>query len=414
MGSRNHEVVPTPLIAQIAHLRGGAGLVHSCISTLAKANLIARPKNGRYDGYRLTYGGLDHLALHAHTKARALGALGSQIGTGKESDVYLCTAPGEARSGRAGEGEKRVLKLHRLGRVSFRAVKNNRDYLRGRHAGSWMYMSRLAALKEHACMRALAEAGFSVPRPVAVNRHAVVMEWVDGTPLRMVEDLPDPPALYAELMDLVVRLAGVGLIHGDFNEFNIMIVEEDEAPPQQAEEPVAQDSTTANILKHRIVPVLIDFPQMVSTSHPNAQMYFDRDVACVKRFFARRFGFTSTEPGPSFNFAIEQAQSLGKARRHLDVEVEASGFSRKMAKELDGYMKQIGIDGDGEGAELGEDGEGEEDDEGEGKEDQSIREANETPSSRSSGSVRYGIGDASAEQDEKLHNLGLQDPKVKS
>lgn len=53
--------------------------------------------------------------------------------------------------------------------------------------------------------------------------------------------------LYDELMDLIVRLADSGVIHGDFNEFNIMLTEDER-------------------------PVLIDFPQMVSTLHPNAEM----------------------------------------------------------------------------------------------------------------------------------------------
>lgn len=44
MGSRNHEVVPTPLIIQLSGLRGGS-IVHKCISNLAKINLIARVKN---------------------------------------------------------------------------------------------------------------------------------------------------------------------------------------------------------------------------------------------------------------------------------------------------------------------------------------------------------------------------------
>jgi len=47
-------------------------------------------------------------------------------------------------------------------------------------------------------------------------------------------------------MDLIVRLAQYGLIHGDFNEFNIMITDDDK-------------------------PILIDFPQMISTSHANAE-----------------------------------------------------------------------------------------------------------------------------------------------
>lgn len=46
MGSRNHEVVPTPLITQLSGLRGGSG-VHKSISALAKTNLIAKVKNAK-------------------------------------------------------------------------------------------------------------------------------------------------------------------------------------------------------------------------------------------------------------------------------------------------------------------------------------------------------------------------------
>lgn len=60
-------------------------------------------------------------------------------------------------------------------------------------------------------------------------------------------EVADVESLYDELMDLIVRLGNHGVIHGDFNEFNIMITNEGK-------------------------PVLIDFPQMMSTSHPNAEM----------------------------------------------------------------------------------------------------------------------------------------------
>jgi RIO kinase 2 len=62
-----------------------------------------------------------------------------------------------------------------------------------------------------------------------------------------VYEVADVELLYDELMDLIVRLGNHGVIHGDFNEFNIMITKEEK-------------------------PVLIDFPQMMSTSHPNAEM----------------------------------------------------------------------------------------------------------------------------------------------
>lgn len=38
-------------------------------------------------------------------------------------------------------------------------------------------------------------------------------------------EVKDAAELYSELMDLIVRLARYGLIHGDFNEFNLMLTE---------------------------------------------------------------------------------------------------------------------------------------------------------------------------------------------
>ena len=324
-GSRNHELVPTSLIANLS--KSNMGDVQRSISLLAKANLIAKVQNAKYDGYRLTYGGLDYLALHALQKNNTVYSVGNQIGVGKESDIFVVSDE---------KGEQRVLKIHRLGRVSFKkGVRNKRDYARTRAqkergAGSWMYMSRLAAVKEFSFLQALHDVGLSVPTPLGQNRHQLVMSLIDGFPLRQIEKVPDPAGLYAELMEMLVQLCSLGLIHGDFNEFNILIKEVEEG----------EDI--------KLVPVLIDFPQMVSVDHANAEFYFDRDVECVKRFFARRFGFTSTADGPHFKDARKQ---IGKdGARRLDVEVEASGFSKKMAKELEAYMQEHGVDGDAKGA----------------------------------------------------------------
>ena len=322
------------------------------------------------DGYRLTYGGLDYLALHAHTRTDTLYSVGNQIGTGKESDIFVAAAP---------SGVSYVLKIHRLGRISFRQVRNTRDYLRGKAArkgnqggSSWMHMSRLAALKEYTFMAALRDAGFRVPKPIAHNRHTLVMELIDAFPLRKVSKVPDPSGLYAELMDMIVRLARVGLIHGDFNEFNILIREETVRSggrtPKEEEERKAStggndrptEATPATPENPALIltPVLIDFPQMVSTSHANAQWYFDRDVRCIRSFFERRFGFVSDEPGPF----LEEAIAKEKMGQRIDVAVEASGFSKKMAKELEGYMKEVGVDGD-RGGEMNESAEEDEEEE---------------------------------------------------
>jgi len=270
------------------------------------------------DGYRLTYGGLDYLSLNTHRKNSTIFSVGNQIGVGKESDIYVVASE---------SGKQLVLKIHRLGRISFRTVKANRDYLRNRSSGSWLYLSRLAAMKEYAFMQVLRREGFPVPEPIGQSRHTVVMELINSFPLRQIDSVPDPASLYAELLDMIVRLARVGLIHGDFNEFNILIKEEKVKP----DGPI------------RLVPVLIDFPQMLSITHSNAAFYFDRDVACVKRFFSRRFHFKSDEPGPFFADAIKGS---GNERR-LDVEVEATGFSKKLAKDLEKYIDAVGRDEEG-------------------------------------------------------------------
>ncbi|EER24995.1 RIO1 family protein [Coccidioides posadasii C735 delta SOWgp] len=339
IGSRNHEVVPTPLIIQLSGLRGGSG-VHKCISNLAKLNLIARVKNAKYDGYRLTYGGLDYLALHTHQKQKTIYSIGNQIGVGKESDIIVVADNSKTQ---------RILKIHRLGRISFRSIKNNRDYLRHRTSASWMYMSRLAAVKEFAFMKALREHGFPVPEPIAQNRHTIVMSLIDAFPLRQIASVPDPASLYSELIDMILRLARYGLIHGDFNEFNILIKEES----KKAAKGKQPEGSEIDLDDLQLVPVIIDFPQMVSTDHMNAEMYFDRDVNCIKRYFQRRFGFVSDEPGPFFRDAKKLVGRDGAVR--LDVEVEASGFSRKMARDLEAYMKEVGVDGDA-GGERGDEG----------------------------------------------------------
>ncbi|RDA95242.1 hypothetical protein CP533_1935 [Ophiocordyceps camponoti-saundersi (nom. inval.)] len=315
-GSRNHEIVPTPLIEKIARLRGGSSGVRKSISALAKFGLIARVKEAKYDGYRLTYGGLDYLALHTHASRKQVYSVGDRVGVGKESDVMIVADE---------SGVQRILKIHRLGRISFRSVKSNRDYLRNRASGSWMYLSRLAASKEYAFMQALYDEGFPVPQPFAQSRHTVVMSLIDAFPLRQISSIPDPASLYSDLMALIMRLASHGLIHGDFNEFNILV-----------KEIKTTDKDGVETLK--LEPVVIDFPQMVSMEHQNADMYFERDVNCVKRFFERRFHFTSTESGPSFRDA-KKVLAKSTATR-LDATVLASGFTKKMMKDLETAIKE--------------------------------------------------------------------------
>uniref|UniRef100_A0A8D8DQ54 non-specific serine/threonine protein kinase n=1 Tax=Culex pipiens TaxID=7175 RepID=A0A8D8DQ54_CULPI len=101
--------------------------------------------------------GYDYLALKSLTLRGSVAGFGNQIGVGKESNI--CTVGDE-------EGNPLCLKLHRLGRVCFRNVKEKRDYHGKRHKMSWLYLSRISATREYAYMKALYDRGFPVPRPV--------------------------------------------------------------------------------------------------------------------------------------------------------------------------------------------------------------------------------------------------------
>lgn len=273
MGMRNHELVPGTLVNSIATLRhGGCGKI---LVDLTKHKLLAFERGKRFDGYRLTYAGYDYLALNVLTHRDVLGGVGNQIGVGKESDVFICES--------ADQQKHYAIKFHRLGRVCFRKVSEKRDfYTKSKNKTSWIYLSRKAAQREFEFLRFMYCKGMPVPKPIDANRHVVVMELIDGRILNHYSlDSFEPEkretqvaALYKNLMNLILRFANeTRLIHGDFNEFNILIRNNSE--------------------KDELEPVIIDLPQMIGVDHELAPEQFERDVDCIVDFFNKRFHYES-------------------------------------------------------------------------------------------------------------------------
>jgi RIO kinase 2 len=171
MGMKNHEIVPVNLISSISGLKSSS--CHKILMELVKHKLICY-EHHNVCGYRLTNGGYDYLALKVLVNRNVIRSVGNQIGVGKESDIYIVADE---------EGSEFALKIHRLGRTSFRKVKDKRDYHRHRNSTSWLYLSRLAADREYTFMKALYDRHFPVPKPIDCNRHCVVMELIEGHPL---------------------------------------------------------------------------------------------------------------------------------------------------------------------------------------------------------------------------------------
>ena len=373
MGMRNHEIVPVNLIQSISKIRNTS--VHRILANLLKHKLIKHTKI-QYDGYSLNFLGYDFLAIHSLIKQGILVQIGTKIGVGKESDVYLCYVKKvnseisdeqynqikeniltenalkeqnrqkkleekndlnneekeqenekeeQEKEEESSEEEEEIsyiqndlpktiatvvgeltiacIKFARLGRTSFRAVKSKRDYVKSQTHYNWLYLSRLSAQNEYKNMKGLYSHGFSVPRPYGYNRHAIIMEYVPSYPLNKIEEIKDKNVVYHKMMDFIYKLGENGLIHGDFNEFNILL----------------------NINKPDEI-VVIDFPQMISIHHSEAENYFKRDVQCVKNYFLKKFNLTFDE---------DLKFSDIKQINFLDQELKAYGYKKEEKKKLE-------------------------------------------------------------------------------
>jgi len=223
------------------------------LSRLSKLGLIYRI-TGAYVGYTLNYSGYDCLAINALVKAGVLEAFGKSLGVGKEADVFDALNP---------KGERIAIKLHRLGRISFRQTRRKRDYTTQRSA-SWLYQSRLAAEKEFHALKLVYPHKVAVPEPISQNRHVVVMGMIDGAELAEYKKISKPEKVLKEILSNVRKAyMKAGVVHADLSEYNI-------------------------ILKPDMHILIIDWPQYVTREHPNAQELLTRDLKNITQFFERK------------------------------------------------------------------------------------------------------------------------------
>ena len=209
-------------------------------------------KTIQYTGYRLTFEGYDALALRTFSERETIDGVGAPLGVGKESDVY------EARS-----FQPLALKYHREGYTNFRAVQKEREYTADREHRSWLYTARKAAEQEYDALETLYP-DVSVPRPVDQNRHAIVMERIDGVELSRVELESEQVVGVCDLVCSEMAAAyDAGYVHADMSEYNVF---------------VASDGVT-----------VFDWPQAVPANHENSRELLRRDVDNVLGHFEQKY-----------------------------------------------------------------------------------------------------------------------------
>jgi len=281
---RTNELVPRDQLRGVC--KNGEGELKMVLRTLGKQSLTHQEQGF----FRLTYHGQDAIALkELHQKQRIITGIGYQMGCGKESDLFGC---------QAANGDDCIIKFHRLGRTSFRkGVKNQRDYIKNyKYNVNWLTMSHLSATSEAKFMAMLGEAKFRVPKFYGDNRHAIVMGFVPGKPLSHTKrgEIERPEDVFEECLSLIVQLAEFGYIHGDFNEFNLMLAKESALMDCTGVVPTDEDVLRYDAIRNGVETledndaekiVMIDFPQLVPVDHPNAKELFDRDIRGVVDYF---------------------------------------------------------------------------------------------------------------------------------
>jgi RIO kinase 2 len=270
-------------------------------------------------------------------------------------------------------------------------------------------------------MKALYNVGYPTPEPVGHNRHVVVMSLVRGVPLYQVSSRhlssDQAASIFRQASNLALRLARHGLVHCDLNEFNLLVdlsgiqqkslSEEHDPYVRHSGMSVAAESTPGMLSARGIwepkhlkqfqpdhhpddtgsnndeeppqplelldngeakpIVTLIDFPQMVSTQHANAKDLYERDTACLYKFFTHKLQFHIPESEreglfltwESVQKVLKEQQQQGlvvseeestkvdgsesaclasKAQLRLDHELKASGYSEEDSnRDLDLY-----------------------------------------------------------------------------
>jgi len=188
-----------------------------------------------------------------------IGNIKGSLAAGKESKVYLATAP---------DGSLLILKIYLIVSAEF---KKRLQYIAGDPRFSDIKkgtrsMITAWARKEFKNMHAARDAGVRVPVPLAVRKNVLVMQFVgdsEGNAASPLVNLEVNAKDYHQVVEqLLLLYRKAKLVHADLSEYNIF-------------------RTNEGVM-------FFDFGSAVDIRHPNSKQFLVRDVLNVNRFFEKR------------------------------------------------------------------------------------------------------------------------------
>ncbi len=200
------------------------------------------------------------MVLYHFLSGGILNEVHGVISSGKEARVYW---------GKNSAGGELAVKIYLTSSAEFK--KGMLMYIEGDYRFKGVKRDTRSlistwAQKEFRNLEAATKARVRVPKPIAVERNIVVMEFIgeDGVsaPSLKEQQPEEPEKTYRLLLTYMRRLyQEAEIIHGDLSEYNLMT--------------------------WRGKLIVFDMSQSVPKSHPLAQTLLNRDIANVNRFFSR-------------------------------------------------------------------------------------------------------------------------------
>ncbi len=231
-----------------------------------KRELIKRYKDkDLFETVEEVFDSATQLAVYELMRRGIIRKLAGVISAGKEARVYYARGP---------NNEELAVKIYLTTTAEFR--KSIRKYILGDPRFEQIANRGLRHLiyawarKEYRNLKRMYEAGVRVPKPYAVYRNVIVMEFIGKNMRRapLLKEVAEEGALdveewkriFEKVIDNMVKMyQKARLVHADLSEYNIMYWNDE--------------------------PVIIDVGQAVPLNHPYAEEFLMHDVKNIVRFF---------------------------------------------------------------------------------------------------------------------------------
>ena len=197
-------------------------------------------------------------SVHELARKRFFDEIEFVISTGKEGNVFRCIAKNNyyaLKIFKVDTSDFKHMTLYIAGDERFKEIRKDK-----------LEIVKLWTRKEFRNLEDFTKAKIRVPIPIALNRNCLLMEFIgkDGIAAPRLKEKPftNPKEQYEILCDYIAKMVNARLVHADLSEYNILNNDEE--------------------------LVIIDVGQAVTTMHPSAKEFFQRDLENMSKYFAKQ------------------------------------------------------------------------------------------------------------------------------